>query len=119
MSLNCGSLTKPLAASDSLYAPALINLSAILIERGETSAALDKLARAAKIDPVNPTVQFNTAYCHALLGNIDSAHESFIACLRHGFDDEAEIDDFLSLEMIQKEKRFEKAWDSNRSAATP
>ena len=108
-----------LAASDSLYTPALINLSAILIEHGETSEALDKLARAAKIDPVNPTVQFNTAYCHALLGKIDSAYESFIACLRNGFDDETEIDNFLSLEAIQKEEKFKKTWDLSRAADTP
>jgi len=87
-----------------------------LIERGETSAALDKLARAAEIDPVNPTVQFNTAYCHALMGNIDSAYEFFVACLRHGFDDKVEIDNFLSLEMIQKEERFEKTWGLSRAA---
>jgi hypothetical protein len=47
------------------------------------------------------------------------AFVAFLDCLKNGFDDEAEIADFLNLVAKRKDERFRKAWLRRSSEISP
>jgi tetratricopeptide (TPR) repeat protein len=109
-----------LVEADTLFAPARVNLAAMLIERGLPERAVEHLERVIDRYPDHVIARFNLAYCYALLDTLDAAYPRFVSAIQRGFADEAEVTEFLNLENVRKEARFGEAWSMyHRHAAPP
>jgi tetratricopeptide (TPR) repeat protein len=69
------------------YATAYSNRSVAYMMQKKYNLALDDLKKAKELKPNDPSVRYNLASCHSLMGNVDLGFVELDAALANGFND--------------------------------
>jgi tetratricopeptide (TPR) repeat protein len=69
------------------YATAYSNRAVAYMMQKKYNLALDDLKKAKELKPTDPSIRYNLASCHSLMGNVDLGFVELDAALANGFND--------------------------------
>jgi tetratricopeptide (TPR) repeat protein len=72
---------------DPTYATAYSNRAVAYMMQKKYNLALADLTKAKELTPSDPTIRYNLASCHSLMGNVDLGFVELDAALANGFND--------------------------------
>ncbi len=93
---------------------ALFGLGNAYTKRGSYSKGLEVDLRLVRLEPDNPTFNYNLACSYSLLKNLDRSIETLKRAIELGFDDRKQFETDPDLENVRRDPRFQKLLASRR-----
>ena len=94
---------------------ALFGLGNAYTKRGLYGKGLEIDLRLVRLEPDNPTFNYNLACSYSLLKEVDHSIETLKRAIDLGFDDRKQMQNDPDLENVRQDPRFEKLLSSRRA----
>jgi tetratricopeptide (TPR) repeat protein len=93
---------------DPTYATAYSNRAVAYMMQKKYNLALADLTKAKELTPSDPTIRYNLASCHSLMGNVDLGFVELDAALANGFKDYNSLRKDPDIANLRKHKDWRK-----------
>ncbi len=99
---------------DPSYAMAYSNRAAAYMMQKKYNLALADLNKAKELKPTDPSIRYNLASCHSLMGNVDLGFVELDAALANGFNDYDSLRKDPDIANLRKHKDWRKTLEKYR-----
>jgi tetratricopeptide (TPR) repeat protein len=98
---------------DPTYATAYSNRAVAYMMQKKYNLALADLTKAKELTPNDPTIRYNLASCHSLMGNVDLGFVELDAALANGFKDYNTLRKDPDIANLRKHKDWRKTLEKH------